>query len=152
MPRRSMACLPAGCRDWKLISVAHEAGKNDDIRATLGNAIAVRAYRKGIHSFPDGAVIVRPVWRHESSPRNDAVFPAPQSFVAGEPTNVQVSVKDARRCAASGGWGYGQFDNHMPNSNEALIRSCAACHAKPTRAPIGSLWYTRAAVRQAVGD
>lgn len=131
MPRRSMACLPAGCRDWKLISVAHEAGKNDDIRATLGNAIAVRAYRKGIHSFPDGAVIVRPVWRHESSPRNDAVFPAPQSFVAGEPTNVQVSVKDARRCAASGGWGYGQFDNDMPNSNEALICSCAACHAKP---------------------
>ncbi|MGF7153370.1 cytochrome P460 family protein [Novosphingobium gossypii] len=122
--------LPAGYRDWKLISVAHEAGKNNDIRAILGNDIAVRAYRKGIRPFPDGAVIVRLAWRYESSPRNDAVFPAPQSFVAGEPTNVQVSVKDARRYAASGGWGYGQFDNGRPNPDEALTRSCAACHAR----------------------
>lgn len=122
--------LPSGYRDWKLISVAHEAGKNNDIRAILGNDIAVRAYRRGIRPFPDGAVIVRLAWRYESSPRNDAVFPAPQSFVAGEPTNVQVSVKDARRYATSGGWGYGQFDDGRPNLDESLTRSCAACHAR----------------------
>ncbi len=124
------ARLPAGYRDWKLISVAHEAGKNNDIRAILGNDIAVRAYRKGTRPFPDGAVIVRLAWRYESSPRNDAVFPAPQSFVAGEPTNVQVSVKDARRYTSSGGWGYGQFDNGRSNPDETLTRSCAACHAR----------------------
>lgn len=122
--------LPAGYRDWKLISVAHEAGKNNDIRAILGNDIAVRAYRTGIRPFPDGAVIVRLAWRYESSPRNDAVFPAPQSFVAGEPTNVQVSIKDARRYASSGGWGYGQFDDGRPNPDETLTRSCTACHAR----------------------
>jgi hypothetical protein len=122
--------LPEGYRDWKLISVAHEAGKNNDIRAILGNDIAVKAYREGTRPFPDGTVIVRLAWEHLSSPRNDAVFPAPQSFVAGPPTNVQVSVKDSKRYAASQGWGYGQFDNGVANQDEALTRSCLACHSK----------------------
>ena len=122
--------LPHRYRDWTLISVAHEAGSNNDIRAILGNPIAVRAFRKGRRPFPDGAVIVRLAWRYESSPRNDAVFPAPQSFVAGAPTNVQVSVKDSRRYAATGGWGYGQFDGGRANMDRTLVQSCAACHAK----------------------
>lgn len=122
--------LPAGYRDWKLISVAHEAGNTNDIRAILGNDIAVRAFRDGRRPFPDGAVIVRLAWRYQSSPRNDSVFPAPQSFVAGDPTNVQVSVKDARRYAASGGWGYRQFDAGKPNTDETLSRSCQACHSR----------------------
>jgi hypothetical protein len=126
--------LPAGYRDWTLISVAQENGKNNDIRAILGNAIAVRAFRDGKRPFPDGSVIVRLAWRYQSSPRNDAVFPAPQSFVAGAPTNVQVSVKDSKRYAASGGWGYGQFEEGRANPDEALTRSCVACHAKLDRA------------------
>lgn len=125
--------LPAGYRDWTLISVAQENGKNNDIRAILGNAIAVRAFRTGKRPFPDGAGIVRLAWRYQSSPRNDAVFPAPQSFVAGAPTNVQVSVKDSKRYAASGGWGYGQFDGGKANQDETLTRSCFACHAKLDR-------------------
>ena len=122
--------LPKGYRDWKLISVAHEAGKNNDIRAILGNDIAVNAFRTGKRPFPDGAIIVRLAWRYDSSPRNDSVFPAPQSFVAGPPTNVQVSVKDSKRYAASGGWGYGQFENGEPNKDAVLVQTCFACHAK----------------------
>ena len=122
--------LPPRYRDWTLISVAHEAGSNNDIRAILGNRIAVRAFRKGLRPFPDGAVIIRLAWRYESSPRNDAVFPSPQSFVAGAPTNVQVSVKDSRRYAATGGWGYGQFDGGKVNMDRTLVQGCAACHAK----------------------
>ena len=122
--------LPKGYRDWKLISVAHEAGKNNDIRAILGNDIAVKAFRQGKRPFPDGTVIVRLAWRFESSPRNDSFFPAPQSFVAGEPINVQVSVKDSKRYAASGGWGYGQFDNGVANRNATLTQACFTCHAK----------------------
>ncbi|HWW55618.1 MAG TPA: cytochrome P460 family protein [Sphingopyxis sp.] len=122
--------LPKGYRDWKLISVAQENGRNNDIRAILGNDIAVKAFRDGKRPFPDGAVIVRLAWRYDSSPRNDKVFPAPQSFVAGAPTNVQVSVKNAKRYAATGGWGYGQFEDGRPNPDEALARSCFACHQK----------------------
>jgi len=122
--------LPHGYRDWTLISVAHEAGSLNDIRAILGNKTAVKALREGIRPFPDGTIIARLAWRYQSSPRNDAVFPAPQSFVAGAPTNVQISVKDSRRYAATGGWGYGQFENGKANLDTALVRSCAACHAK----------------------
>lgn len=122
--------LPAGYRDWKLISVAQENGKNNDIRAILGNDIAVKAYRAGVRPFPDGSVIVRLAWRYQSSPRNDKVFPAPQSFVTGEPTNVQVSVKDSKRYAATRGWGYGQFENGIPNPDPAVVQACFACHVK----------------------
>lgn len=122
--------LPEGYRDWKLISVAQENGRNNDIRAILGNDVAVRAFREGKRPFPDGAVIVRLAWRYESSARNDKVFPAPQSFAAGTPTNVQVSVKDAKRYAATSGWGYGQFEGGRPNPDRALVQSCFACHRK----------------------
>jgi len=35
--------IPAGYRDWKLISVAHEAGNLNDIRAILGNDKAIES-------------------------------------------------------------------------------------------------------------
>jgi hypothetical protein len=38
--------IPSGYRDWKLISVAHEAGNLNDFRAILGNDIAIAAYRE----------------------------------------------------------------------------------------------------------
>jgi Cytochrome P460 len=49
----------SGYRDWKLISVAHEKGNLDDIRAILGNDKAIEAYRAGKSSFPDGAIDAR---------------------------------------------------------------------------------------------
>ena len=52
------------------------------------------------------------------------------TFVAGPPTNVQVSVKDSTRYAASGGWGYGQFEGGKPNPDATLVQTCSACHSK----------------------
>jgi len=118
---------------WRVIAVAHEAGKNNDIRAILGNDVAVKAFREGTRPFPDGAVIARLAYVYKSSPENDAVFPAPQSFVAGDPTNVQISVKDSKKFADSGGWGYGQFENGVANQSEPLLKSCFACHTKLDR-------------------
>jgi hypothetical protein len=122
--------LPSGYRDWKLISVAQENGKNNDIRAILGNEAAVKAYREHLRPFPDGSILVRLAWRYQSSPRNDAVFPSPQSFVAGAPTNVQVSVKDSKRYSSTGGWGYGQFENGIATPDPQLAQACFTCHAK----------------------
>src|SRR5262244_3596412 len=34
--------IPAGYRDWKVVTVAHEAGDLNDIRAVLGNDIAIK--------------------------------------------------------------------------------------------------------------
>jgi hypothetical protein len=61
--------IPDGYRDWKLVSVAHEAGNLNDIRAILGNDLAINAYREG-KPFPEGAIIgrlARPVRREQQS-------------------------------------------------------------------------------------
>lgn len=122
--------LPAGYRQWQVVSVAHEAGKLNDIRAILANEIAMKAFRSGHRPFPDGAIIVRVAWKLVPSARNNAIFGTPQSFVAGEPTNVQVEIKNSRKYAASGGWGYGQFENGKANEDAVLIRTCFACHTR----------------------
>ena len=80
--------IPPGYRDWKLISVAHEAGDLNDLRAILGNDVAVAAYRGGKLPFPDGAIIARLAWSYVSSEENNKVFGRAQSFIAGAPTNV----------------------------------------------------------------
>jgi hypothetical protein len=63
--------IPPGYRDWKLISVAHEEGNLNDIRAILGNDIAIKAYREGKLPFPEGAIIARLAWSYVASEENN---------------------------------------------------------------------------------
>jgi hypothetical protein len=119
--------IPAGYRDWKLISVAHEEGSLNDLRAVLGNDIAIKAYREGRLPFPDGAIIARLAWKYVPSEENNKVFGHEQSFVAGDATNVQFMVKDSRKYAATGGWGFAQFNDGKP-VDPANLSGCFACH------------------------
>ena len=120
--------IPRGYRDWKLISVAHEEGTLNDIRAVLGNDKAVGTYRAGKLPFPDGTIIARLAWSYDPSEENNKVFGRPQSFVAGPPKNgVQFMVKDSRKYAATGGWGYAQF-NDGKTVGEAVLKTCFPCH------------------------
>ena len=120
--------IPAGYRDWKLISVAHEAGGLNDLRAILGNDIAVKAYREGKLPFPDGAIIARLAWSYVPSEENNEVFGREQSFIAGPPTNgIQFMVKDSKKYAATGGWGFAQFNGGTLVS-KAVLRDCFPCH------------------------
>src|SRR5678815_5621509 len=66
--------IPPGYRDWKVVSVAHEAGELNDIRAVLGNDIAIKAYREGKLPFPEGAIIVRIAWDYVPSAENNQTF------------------------------------------------------------------------------
>lgn len=121
--------IPSGYRDWRLISVAREEGNLDDIRAMLGNDVAIKAYREGKLPFPDGTIIARLAWSYESSEENNKAFGRAQSFVAGHPKNgVQFMVKDSKKYASTGGWGFGQFDDGKPAS-AAVLNTCFACHA-----------------------
>src|SRR3954470_6701737 len=79
--------LPEGYRDWRLISVAREEGTLDDLRAVLGNDVAIEAYRQGTRPFPDGTIIARLAWSYEVSEENNKTFGRRQSFVAGHPKN-----------------------------------------------------------------
>jgi cytochrome P460 len=119
--------IPPGYRDWKLISVAHEEGNLNDLRALLGNDVAIKAYREGKLPFPDGTIIARLAWSHVPSEENNKVFGRAQSFVAGPATNVQFMVKDSKKYAATGGWGFAQFNDGKP-ADEALLKTCFPCH------------------------
>jgi hypothetical protein len=119
--------IPPGYRDWKLISVAHEAGNLNDFRAVLGNDAAIKAYRKEKLPFPDGAIIVRLAWSYVPSEENNKVFGQAQSFVAGAPTNIQLMVKDSTKYAATGGWGFAQFKDGKP-ADEVVHKTCFPCH------------------------
>lgn len=121
--------LPAGYRDWRLISVAREEGDLNDIRAVLGNDLAIKAYREGTQPFPDGAIIARLAWELLPSDENNKAFGKVQSFVPGRPKHgVQFMVRDSTRYAATGGWGYSQFDDGKPLTDATMLQKCFTCH------------------------
>jgi Cytochrome P460 len=124
--------IPPGYRDWRLISVAHEEGNLNDLRAILGNDVAIKAYREGKLPFPDGTIIARLAWNYVPSEENNKVFGGPQSFIAGSPTNVQFMVKDSKKYAATGGWGFAQFKDGKPD-DKADLKTCFPCH-EPVKA------------------
>ena len=135
---------PAGYRDWPLISVAAVGPPLNDVRAKLGNEIAMKAFREGTIPYPDGAIIARLAWKQTTSEENNTAFrlegqekglsPAviakaiDSSFVAGAATNVQFMVKDSAKYASTGGWGFFQFTNGKLDSTPAAT-TCFACHA-----------------------
>jgi hypothetical protein len=130
-----LTAVPQGYRDFGLIAVARltKGNGSNQLRAELGNEIAIKAYREGKLPFPDGAIIAALHWDEVSSDENNKVlaqgFPGAgiQSFIPGAGVNVQFMVKDARKYAATGGWGFGDFTNGKPG-NEKLMQTCFACH------------------------
>jgi hypothetical protein len=122
--------IPPKYRDWRLISVAHEEGSLNDIRAILGNDVAMKAYRQGTLPFADGTIIVRLAYSYVSSEENNKAFGRSQSFVAGLPTDwyLQVMVKDSKKYASTRGWGYAQFDKDGKPADAAKHNTCAPCH------------------------
>jgi hypothetical protein len=128
--------IPTEYRDWRLISVNHLVGAGGNlkqVRAQLGNDIAIKAFREGKFPFPDGTIIAALHWNEVSSDENNKVlatgFPGVglQSSIAGPAENVQFMVKDSKKYAATGGWGFADFKNGKPG-NEALHNTCFPCH------------------------
>ena len=125
--------IPNGYRDWQWVSSAHEAGNLNSLGAVLGNDIAIKAYREGTLPFPDGSIIAALHWNEDSSDSDNKVlaegFPGLglESTFAGSAVNVQFMVKDSKKYAASGGWGFADFTNGKPG-NETLHKTCFPCH------------------------
>lgn len=113
--------IPPGYKQWELIAPAEEAVPLDELRAVVGNQTAIDAYQSGKLPFPDGAVLLKRAWKRKQSPEFAS------ATVPGAATTVQVMVKDSRKYAATGGWGFGRFINGKP-VDEAQHRTCFACH------------------------
>jgi hypothetical protein len=125
--------IPDGYRDWQLIAVnqLHFAGKGEQLRAQLGNDIAIKAFKEGKLPFPDGAAIVAIHWTRVESEDNNKVldipFPGTESYVIGSQVNIQIMVKDSKKYAATGGWGFADFKDGKPG-DKALHETCFPCH------------------------
>jgi len=112
--------IPAGCRQWKLVAVAHES-ELDELRGVLGNPIAMKAYQDGTLPYPDGTILAKLAWKHVPLAEIHG------AFVTGSATTVQIMIKDSKKYAATGGWGFGRFIGGKP-VDEAQHKTCFACH------------------------
>jgi hypothetical protein len=113
--------IPDGYRKWEMIAPAEEAAPLDELRVVLGNPAAVKAIENSTLPFPDGAILVKLAYKRKQSPEFQT------ATIPGQPTTVQVMVKDSRRYASTGGWGYGRFINGQP-ADLAQHQTCFACH------------------------
>jgi mono/diheme cytochrome c family protein len=95
-----------GYESWPVIAISHNG---DKLAAILGNPAMINAYKAGIPGngkpFPDGAKMVKVHWNAQV----DAGEPGAPA-VPGAQHDVDLMVKDSKRFADSGGWGYGVFE------------------------------------------
>ncbi len=93
-----------GYENWQLISVSQDGGL---LAAILGNPAMIDAYKAGVPGngkpFPDGSKMAKIHW----NPTKMSVFP--QATVPGTQHDVDFMVKDSKRFADSGGWGWAVF-------------------------------------------
>ena len=94
-----------GYETWQVVSISHDG---DLIAAILANPVMIDAYMAGLPGngkpFPDGAKMAKIHW----NPKKLETFPA--ALVPDTQHDVDLMVKDSKRFADSGGWGYGVFE------------------------------------------
>src|SRR6202795_4723520 len=95
-----------GYEGWQTISISHNGGM---LAVILGNPAMIDAYKTGVPGngkpFPDGAKMAKIHWeakKNETAPG--------QPLVAGTLHDVDFMLKDSKRFADSGGWGYAEFE------------------------------------------
>ncbi|MGA7240938.1 MAG: cytochrome P460 family protein [Bryobacteraceae bacterium] len=100
-----------GYEGWQLVSISQNG---NHVAAILANPVMINAYLAGMPGngkpFPDGAKLAKIHW----SPKKMEAFPA--ASAPGPQHDVDFMVKDSKRFADSGGWGYGAFD-YNPSSD-----------------------------------
>jgi hypothetical protein len=124
-----------GYENWQLVSISQDGGL---FAAILANPAMIDAFRAGAPGngklFPEGAKMAKVHW----TPGPSTTFPA--ATVPHAQHDVDFMVKDSKRFADSGGWGYGAFEydaasdtftpggpkDTPPQANDA--KCGAACH------------------------
>jgi hypothetical protein len=94
-----------GYEAWQVVSISQDGNL---IAAILGNPVTIKAYSAGVPGngkpFPDGAKMAKIHW----NPKKMETFPT--ATVPGSQHDVDFMVKDNKRFADSGGWGWAVFD------------------------------------------
>jgi Cytochrome P460 len=112
-----------GYEDWQTIAVSQSG---DLIEVILGNPTIIDAYRSGIPGngkpFPDGSKMTKIHWNAKKS----AEAPAP-TLVPDTLHDVDFMVRDSKRFADSGNWGYAQFNYDAASDTFTPEGSGAKC-------------------------
>jgi len=94
-----------GYEKWQVVSVSEDLGL---LAAIVANPVMIAAYEAGVPGngkpFPDGAKMAKIHY----NPKKLETFPA--ATVPGSLHDIDFMVKDSKRFADSGGWGYAVFD------------------------------------------
>jgi len=94
-----------GYETWQLVSISQDGSL---VAAILANPVMIKAYQEGVPGngkpFPDGAKMAKIHW----NPKKMETFPA--ATVPGTQHDVDFIVKDTKRFADSGGWGWAVFE------------------------------------------
>lgn len=125
-PTANGISLPPDYRDWRVIAVSHRSDSNT-MRAIIGNDIAVAAARSGRTSpWPEGAVVGKVVWKVTKDPLWQP------ATVPGEIVHVEFMLKDSKKYASTGTWGYARWRGIQlePHGKDAAgaQQECFACH------------------------
>src|ERR1700728_2801124 len=95
-----------GYETWETIAVSYNGGL---LAVILGNPAMIEARKAGIPGngkpFPDGAKMAKIHW----NPKTNVTAPGPP-LVPDTLHDIDFMVKDSKRFADSGGWGYGEFE------------------------------------------
>ncbi len=110
-------------KDWRLIGLSHRL-ENKTLRAVLGNDTAIDAARAGTTKpWPDGTVLAKVVWKERQHPN------WPQAVVPGDFAAAEAMIKDSKKYAATGGWGFAHWvDNKLEMHEPETSAKCFACH------------------------
>ncbi|QWF15840.1 cytochrome P460 family protein [Lysobacter capsici] len=127
---------PTGYSRWThirsgLITAKHPAfARFGGLHHIYANAASLEGYRSG--RYADGSVLVYDLF--ETRDHGDGLVDQ------GPRRQIDVMVKDSRRFAATGGWGYAEFaaGSATDRLNNADRDGCAACHA--SRRPHGDVF------------
>ena len=125
-----------GYEHWQVIAISENEGQ---IAVIVGNPAMIDAYNEGVPGngkpFPDGAKMAKIHW----NPKKQQAYPG-QPTVPDTLHDVDFMVKDSKRFAESGGWGWGAFEHDtasdtfrpatvMDNPPQANDAKCGfACH------------------------
>ena len=134
-----------GYEDWAVIATSDNGGK---IAVIVGNPAMIDAYKEGVPGngkpFPDGAKMAKVHW----TPKKQEAYPG-QPIVPGTQHDVDFMVKDSKRFADSGGWGYAVFDYNAA-SDTFTPGTTAGSPPQGNDAKCGFACHTRAKTRDYV--
>ncbi|MBI5379539.1 MAG: cytochrome P460 family protein [Nitrospirae bacterium] len=124
-PAPNGIAIPEGYKNWRVIAPSQRTD-NNTIRVVLGNDVAMEAARAGkTKPWPDGAILGKIVWKNKTHEN------WPTAIVPGPLVHAEFMIKDSKKYAATGGWGFARWlgmDQKPYGKDATFVQECFGCH------------------------